>query len=236
MNFQQNHEVGIQRPLFPPQSSRQNSSPIRFGRALHPIRSTNGHWPRNPSYYDSPCSLKLHRAGKNHLDLRLCHHWIASSWALYSFPSHCPERSCVAIQVEDHLRENILFEGVHPEGKRGAGPVIVVSRGSWRPLPEYLDIGESRRLGCLRFLVDSERMRGIWSLIRNEIGVGIGNPRWTLTKEPDEFAMTKDPMDTTDWTKLTSCLTGLTLEEMERNWDLGVRPYRACRSLFTGWD
>jgi DNA ligase D-like protein (predicted 3'-phosphoesterase) len=235
MNFNQNQEAAMQRPLFPPQHYRPNSSLIRSRRMLRPIQSTIGIWPRNPSYYESPCALKLHRAGKDHLDWRLCNHTIALSWAMYLFPSHCPERSCAAIQVEDHRREDILFEGVHPEGKRGAGPAITVDKGSWRPLPDYLDIDESRRLGCLRFLVDSQLMRGIWSLIRED-SVDIENPRWTLTKEPDEFAMTKDPMDTSDWTKLTSCLTGLTLEEMERDWHLGVRPYRACRSLFAEWD
>jgi DNA ligase D-like protein (predicted 3'-phosphoesterase) len=176
--------------------------------------------------------LKLHRATKDHLDLRLCHHTLALSWAFYLLPSHCPDRECVAVQTEDHLRENILFEGVHPEGQYGAGPMIVLSKGSWRPLPEYMDVAESKWLGCLRFFIECPLMRGAWTLIRNERTAHMKNPHWMLRKEPDEYALSKDPMDILDWTKLPSCLTGQTIEEMEHNWHLGSRHLRASGSLF----
>ena len=133
--------------------------------------------------------------------------------------------------MEDHLRENIAFEGVHPEGK-GAGPVIVADRGTVQPLPEYLDITASLRNGQIKFTFDGGLLQGLWSLTRQKDCFRPQNPRWMLTKEPDTYSVREDPFKNMDWTKLRSCITGLTLEETERDWYMGRQTFRACGSLF----
>jgi DNA ligase D-like protein (predicted 3'-phosphoesterase) len=178
-----------------------------------------------------PYTIKLHRTQKDHLDLRLCNHELAPSWALYQMPSYCPELDCGAIQVEDHLRENIGFEGVHPEGK-GAGPVIVVDQGIFRPRAEYADITASLQNGRIMFTFEGTLMRGLWSLTRQKSCFRPQNPRWILRKEPDTYARRENQLKRIDATKLRSCRTGLTIEETERNWYLGSRRFQTNGSLF----
>ena len=136
--------------------------------------------------------LKVHRTKKWHLDFRLCDLWIARSWSVYEMPSCSPMRSCTAVQVEDHLRRYIGFEGVHPETNLGAGPTMVWDSGLWRPLPAYVDIARSLDRGELKFTVDGKQMRGLWSLTRCGADGGEEMARWTLKKEPDAFAMEDD--------------------------------------------
>ena len=185
----------------------------------------------NRACISQPFALKFHRTQKDHLDLRLCNHELAPSWALYKMPNHCPELECGAIQVEDHLRENIAFEGVHPEGK-GAGPVIVVDQGIWQPLPEYADITASLRNGRIKFTFAGTLLRGMWSLTRQKSCFRPQNPLWILRKEPDIYALRRNQVKPIDWMKLRSCRTRLTIEEMERDWYLGKRRFRAGGSLF----
>jgi DNA ligase D-like protein (predicted 3'-phosphoesterase) len=178
-----------------------------------------------------PYAIKLHRTQKDHLDLRLCNHELAMSWALYQMPSYCPALECGAIQVENHLRENIAFEGVHPEGI-GAGPVIVVDRGIFKPEPEYTDITASLQGGRIIFTFEGTLMRGLWSLTRQKSCFRPQNPRWILRKEPDLHAQREVHLERIDSTKLRSCRTGLTIEETERDWRLGKRRFRRGRPLF----
>lgn len=233
MDLQQNHEEDGQRRLFPARSCRQILSPSHSHCRLRSACSAERACSQTATSFQQPYALKLHRAQKHHFDLRLCYHWIAYSWAIYSMPSHCPDQSCEAVQVEDHLRENLLFEGVHPEGSVGAGPTIVIDKGTWEALPESLDIEESLRLGCLRFAFhEGNLLRGIWSLVRQKDCYRQENPRWILTKEPDAYAVRKDPMEGLDWTKMRSCVTNLTLEEQESDWRLGIERFRRGDSLF----
>lgn len=232
MNLHQPYEEDGQCRLFS-RSCRQILAHGHTQQRLRPAYSTERQWTRNQACFRQPCALKLHRTQKHHLDLRLCYHWIAFSWALYSMPSHCPDQSCEAIQVEDHLRENLLFEGVHPEGQRGAGPTIVVDQGTWQPLAECVDIEESLHFGVLRFAFEGGNLlRGVWSLIRQKDCYRQENPRWILAKEPDAFAMPKNSLKELDWTRMRSCNTGLTLEEAESDWHLGIQRFRAGESLF----
>jgi DNA ligase D-like protein (predicted 3'-phosphoesterase) len=232
MNLHWNDIAGVVSRQRTPQSS-----PAFSQRALRPVQSaiiqpTQDIWLHGRADYEHPYVLKWHRASKDHLDLRLCIHGIALSWAMYSMPSHCPERRCTAIQVEDHLRKYITFEGVHPKGKRGAGPTIVVDQGSWQLLAECPYLDESLRSGRLRFRINGDLLRGIWLLVREKGSFPSENPRWTLTKEPDEYAVPKNETIAQDLTKLRSCRTRLTLEEMEQEWNQKRRTLRACGSLF----
>lgn len=223
MDSHADYEALGQRRLFPSRSCQKILAQVGM---QHAIRSYN------PLCFEQPYALKLHRAQKFHLDLRLCYHWIAFSWAIYSMPSHHPDESCIAIQVEDHLRDNLLFEGVHAEGRRGSGPTIVVDKGTWQPLSEYLDIEESLYSGLIRFAFSrGNLLRGIWSLRRLRDCYRQENPRWVLTKEEDEYAVQNDSAEREDWRRLRSCFTGLSLEEEESDWHLGIQRFRHGDSL-----
>lgn len=227
MDIHQDYETHEQRQLFPGRGCRQILTPPDARRTQHRRHSSGRLPPRRTSCFQQPFTLKHHRAQKHHLDLRLGYHWIAFSWAMYAMPSYCPDEPCVATQVEDHLREYMTFEGVHEEGKQGAGPTIVIDQGLWQPLPESLDIEESLRFGCLRLAFrEGTLMRGIWSLIRRKDCYRQENPRWLMTKEFDEYAVRKNLTAKLDWTALRSCRTGMTIEETESDWHLGVQSRR----------
>jgi DNA ligase D-like protein (predicted 3'-phosphoesterase) len=233
MNLQPNDETSEQQSLFPKQNCRQILRPTYTRPRLRPAHSPERLWTRKDACLRQPYALKLHRAQKLHLDLRLCYHYIAFSWALYLLPSHCPNQSCVAIQVEDHLRENLLFEGVHPEGQRGAGPTIVVDQGTWSPLPEYLDIEQSLHAGAIHFAFEGcNLLRGSWSLTRQNNSSRQENPRWILAKEEDAYTAGMDIAQEKNWQQLRSCRTGHTLEEIESDWRSGIQPFRSGESLF----
>jgi hypothetical protein len=111
--------------------------------------------------------------------------------------------------------------------------VIVVDQGIWQPLPEYADITASLRDGRIKFAFrNSNLLQGLWSLTRQKSCFRPQNPLWILKKESDIHALRRDQVKPMEWAKLRSCLTGLTLEETERNWHLGKRRFRAGGSLF----
>ncbi|HEY9126511.1 MAG TPA: DNA polymerase ligase N-terminal domain-containing protein [Acidobacteriaceae bacterium] len=234
MNLQENFGINGQGQLFSDRSIRKVLAPSPMRKAQNPRPlppSANPPPAFSPFSFQQPYALKLHRASRHHLDLRLCYQWIALSWAIHAMPSHCPDQSLVAIQVEDHLRDNLLFEGVHPEGEKGAGPTIVVDMGTWQPLAESFDVEAGLHDGYLQFaFTGGKLLRGVWSMTRIR-DCHRENPRWVLAKEEDEFAMETDPAGFADWKRLRSCYTGRRLEEEEREFPLGIRRFRRSSSL-----
>src|SRR6202522_1043514 len=65
--------------------------------------------------------VKNHHATRPHYDLRLAWNGVLLSWAVPLGPSYNPGLSREAIEVEDHRKKYLGFEGVYPEGKPGAG-------------------------------------------------------------------------------------------------------------------
>ncbi|HTJ28964.1 MAG TPA: DNA polymerase ligase N-terminal domain-containing protein [Acidobacteriaceae bacterium] len=232
MSVQENFEAYGQTRLFSDRSCSKILSPPPARRPRQGPPNGNALLSYNPFSFEQPYALKLHRASRHHLDLRLCYQWIALSWAIHAMPSHCPDQSCVAVQVEDHLRDNLLFEGVHPEGEKGAGPTIVVDMGVWQPLAESLDVEAGLHDGYLQFaFTGGKLLRGVWSLTRIRDCYRQENPRWVLAKDEDEFAVETDAAGMAEWKGLRSCCTGLTLEEEESNFHLGIQRFRHGDSL-----
>jgi bifunctional non-homologous end joining protein LigD len=173
-------------------------------------------------------SIKEHRATRLHYDLRLEFAGVLLSWAVPDGPTCCAGEPREAIEMPDHKRENIVFEGVIPEGMYGAGPVKCWDRGIWIPSPEYWDIEKGHRQGCLRFTLDGEKLKGSWMLLRRPSGCrSRREPIWDLIKEPDTFArhagapsiLVEEP---------NSVTTGRTLAEIEQ----GKRRRVSGASLF----
>jgi len=70
--------------------------------------------------------MKRHHATRFHYDLRLEWNGALLSWALPDRPSCRAGEIRKAIEMEDHSRVNLLFEGVHE-----TGPVMLRGRGTW---------------------------------------------------------------------------------------------------------
>ena len=176
--------------------------------------------------------IKKHHATTLHYDFRLGHNGALISWAIEIGPSYYPEHKRKATQVENHRKENGSFEGVFPEGTYGAGPTILWDEGFWLPLPEYLDVDESLRKGCLKFTLDGKKLKGNWTLIWREGNKESGpNSRWYLIKEADSFARSEDAKSILE-EEPNSVSTGRSLEDVKREWSEGKGKRQKGAPLF----
>jgi len=176
--------------------------------------------------------MKKHDAARLHYDLRLGWNGALKSFVIPLGPSDRAGDKREAIQVEDHRREYLGFEGVIEEGKRGAGPVMLWDRGMWEPLPEYTDVDASLRNGYLRFTLHGEKLKGNWALTRKEGRLqNQRNPLWELVKEQDPFARGERSGDILKEAP-NSVSTGKTLEEIRREWSTGRRKPKSDTTLF----
>jgi hypothetical protein len=69
--------------------------------------------------------MKQHHAAHLHYDLRLEWNGVLLSWALSEGPSRRAGAIREAIEMEDHNRAHLLFEGVHE-----TGPIMLWDRGT----------------------------------------------------------------------------------------------------------
>jgi bifunctional non-homologous end joining protein LigD len=179
-----------------------------------------------------PFSIKEHRATRHHYDLRLGFGGVLLSWALPKGPTYCAGVCREAIEMPDHKRENIAFEGVIPAHMHGAGPVMLWDIGIWVPLPGYWEIEEGLRQGCLRFALNGKKLKGNWMLLRRPSGCrSRREPVWDLIKEPDAFERSADA-PSVQVEAPYSVSTGRTLEEIERDGNRGKSKFILAASLF----
>src|SRR5438034_10867769 len=108
--------------------------------------------------------IQKHAARRLHYDFRLEMEGVLKSWAL---PKGLPWKrgeKHLAVEVEDHPIEYEDFEGVIPEGEYGGGTMMVWDRGT------YYVYGEqplkSLREGKLHLVLDGEKAKGEWTLVR----------------------------------------------------------------------
>jgi bifunctional non-homologous end joining protein LigD len=122
--------------------------------------------------------IQKHDASRLHYDFRLEMDGVLKSWAVpKGLPWEKGEKH-LAVEVEDHPVEYATFEGIIPQGQYGGGTVMVWDKGQYHVYGE--DPEKALRDGRLHLVMDGEKAKGEWALIRTRMD---GEKRqWLLLK------------------------------------------------------
>src|SRR5699024_5792086 len=131
--------------------------------------------------------VQLHHARSRHYDFRLEADGALKSWAVPKGPSLRAGEKRRAVEVEDHPLGDAGFEGEVPAGQYGAGKVEIFDSGTWAAEEDAL---ESIAAGKLDFVLEGERLRGRFTLVRT--AGKSRQPQWLLIKRSDEHARDAD--------------------------------------------
>lgn len=170
-------------------------------------------------------AIKKHHATRLHYDLRLEWNGVLLSWALPEGPSYRAGELREAIEMEDHRRANLLFEGVHE-----TGPIMLWDRGTWEPHPEPEDIDSGLRRGILRFTLHGEKLKGAWTLARTVTVRSTSRPVWMLSKDADAFAESR--VGRCILKEQPDSITGKTMEQIVRGWTKPTDKHERQTKLF----
>jgi len=122
--------------------------------------------------------IQKHDASRLHYDFRLEMDGVLKSWAVPKGLPWARGEKHLAVEVEDHPLEYATFEGIIPEGQYGGGTVMVWDRGN------YYVYGEqpvkSLREGKLHLVLEGEKAKGEWTLVR--IRSEEGKNQWLILK------------------------------------------------------
>ncbi|MFC0685255.1 DNA ligase D, partial [Novosphingobium clariflavum] len=157
--------------------------------------------------------VQKHAATRLHWDFRLEVGGVLKSWAVTKGPSADPEDKRLAVRTEDHPLAYGVFEGGIPKGEYGGGTVMLWDRGTWAPIAgkSAKDIDD----GHLHFILDGERMKGEWLLVRMKPRPGEKRESWLLRKVMDAYAQKGEGLVEQ---ALTSVLTGRTMAQIAADW------------------
>lgn len=132
--------------------------------------------------------VQKHWARNLHYDFRLEIGTALVSWAVPKGPSKDPKVRRLAIHVEDHPLDYLLFEGTLPEGDYGAGEVIVWDFAEFEAIgPAGYDAAGALGDGIVRLALYGTKLRGQWAIMKTRMGRG-RRENWLLQKNDDEFA------------------------------------------------
>lgn len=151
--------------------------------------------------------VQKHAATRLHYDFRLEHDGVLKSWAVPQGPSLDPSVKRLAVRTENHPLEYGAFEGLIPKGEYGAGAVIIWDTGKvkWLKAP-----GAGMAEGKLEFILDGERLKGEFHMVRMKPREGEKSENWLLMKSRDGHAGAVDPTQR----GMTSIKTGRTIEDV----------------------
>src|SRR5437016_1847605 len=127
--------------------------------------------------------IQKHDASRLHYDFRLEMDGVLKSWAVpKGLPWEKGEKH-LAVEVEDHPVEYATFEGIIPQGQYGGGTVMVWDCGNYHVYGE--DPKKALREGRLHLVLDGEKAKGEWALIRTRMDAG--KPQWLLLKSGESI-------------------------------------------------
>ena len=135
--------------------------------------------------------IQKHAASRLHFDFRLELDGAFKSWAVTKGPSLNPADRRLAVEVEDHPLDYGDFEGTIPMGEYGGGTVMLWDRGYWEPEPGT-DPREGLRRGDLKIVMDGERLKGGFVLVRMKPRPKEKKSNWLLIKHHDGYAVDGD--------------------------------------------
>ncbi len=171
--------------------------------------------------------IQRHAARRLHYDFRLEMEGVLKSWALPKGLPWTRGEKHLAVEVEDHPIEYEQFEGIIPEGQYGGGTVMVWDRGS------YYVYGEqplkSLREGKLHLVLDGEKAKGEWTLVRIR-GRDQAKNQWLILKTGDDAKPVSKKMED------RSVKTGRTMEQIAKardaEWQSGREAEESPTSQF----
>src|SRR6185312_190217 len=156
--------------------------------------------------------IQKHAATRLHYDFRLELDGTFKSWAVTKGPSMDPHDRRLAVEVEDHPLDYGDFEGTIPEGQYGGGTVMLWDRGYWAPEPGT-DPHEGLKTGDLKIVMDGERLKGGFVLVRMKRREREKKNNWLLIKHHDAYAVEHDGMALVEDAK-TSVASGRTMDQI----------------------
>lgn len=131
--------------------------------------------------------VQEHHASRLHYDFRLEIGGALASWAIPKGPTLNPGEKRLAIQVDDHPLAYAGFEGVIPEGRYGAGPVVMWDSGTYELL-EGTDPSARWKQGSLKIQLKGRRLKGGFNLVQMKTSKSTGK-EWLLVKKFDKYAV-----------------------------------------------
>jgi bifunctional non-homologous end joining protein LigD len=134
--------------------------------------------------------VQHHWATRDHFDFRLELDGVLKSWAVTRGPSANPKTKRLAVRTEDHPLSYATFEGTIPKSEYGGGTVMLWDRGTWASIDKNPQKALDK--GSLKFVLNGERMKGEWTLVRLKDEGKREN--WLLIKHRDEFAEDDDTL------------------------------------------
>jgi bifunctional non-homologous end joining protein LigD len=168
--------------------------------------------------------IQKHAARRLHYDFRLEMESVLKSWAL---PKGLPWKrgeKHLAVEVEDHPVEYADFEGIIPEGQYGGGTVMVWDRGNFSVYGEQP--GKSLREGKLHMVLDGEKAKGEWTLVRIR-GRDNAKNQWLILKTGDDAKPISKKMED------RSVKTGRSMEQIAKARDAEWESDRAADGSVT---
>ncbi|GLS44307.1 DNA ligase D [Methylobacterium brachythecii] len=169
--------------------------------------------------------VQKHDARRLHYDLRLEIDGVLKSWAVTRGPSLVPSDKRLAVETEDHPTDYLRWEGTIPKGQYGGGTMIVWDTGTWMPVG---DVATGLAKGHLEFVLDGERLKGRWHLVRMKGRSGDKKRPWLLMKVEDEHARAEGDGDILA-EQDSSVLSGRTNAELAASGELRADHERRAR-------
>ena len=90
---------------------------------------------------------------------------VLKSWAIPKGPSMHPAEKRLAVMVNDHTLDYGNFEGMIPEGRYGAGLVVIWDQGTYEVL-EADDPLAALKSGSLKFSLSGKKLHGAFTMIQ----------------------------------------------------------------------